>query len=167
MENIEQLDFFDLIKKAIDEWDPMKLLDIGAPSDEYDIESKKISKELNYEKSSVEIANIIAKTFSNAFNEPEIFSVKNCANVAEKLKTMMEDGLFYFFVDYYTNFKDADNHFKKFYILLKNLKNDYEKKVINRECLYKKIIENVTENDLGYTGCQQMVKRLKNEWVYL
>ena len=167
MENIEQLEYFDLVKKVIDEWDPMNLLNIGAPSDEYDIESKNISNEIDYKTSSIEIANIISKVFSNTFNESEIFSVNNCTNVAGKLKAMMEDGLFNFFIDYYTNNKDNGNHFMKIYILLKNLGNEYENNKINRECLYKKIIENVTENDLWYTGCKQMVKRLKNEWAHL
>ena len=81
----------------------------------------------------------------------------------------MEDDIFYFFVNYYSTIVPAlahdetDDHFKKFHLLLEDLKNEYELKIIDRKTLYNKLLNNITEDDKEYTGCHQMVKRLK-EW---
>ena len=157
------MDLFEIVKKSIDKWDPYGLLEIHCPADEYDNESKEIANRIKLENSIYEIADIISKIFTNSFDEPELFSVENCLKAAEKIKILMEDGIFYYFVDYYNIHCKIDNHFRKFNILLEDLKSEYESKVIDRKYLYKKLIENITEDDKWYTGCYQMIKRLK-EW---
>jgi hypothetical protein len=154
---------FELVKKSIDTWDPYGLLEIHCPDDEYDCESKEIANKINFENSVYEIANIISEIFTNSFNEPEIFSIKNCMGVAEKIKMLMEDDIFYFFVNYYKEHCEIDDHFRKFNLLLEDLKNKYEENVIDKKYLYKKLVENTTEDDKEYTGCYQMITRLK-EW---
>jgi hypothetical protein len=157
------MDLFELVKKSIDKWDPYGLLEIHCPSNEYDSESKEIANRINLENSIYEIADIISKIFINSFNEQEVFSVDNCVGVAEKIKILMEDGIFYYFVNYYNVHCEIDNHFRKFDLLLDGLKNKYESNIINRKYLYKILLENITEDDKVYTGCQQMIKRLE-EW---
>lgn len=75
----------------------------------------------------------------------------------------MEDGIFYYFVNYYNIHCKISNHFKKFNSLLEDLKNRYESNVIDRKYLYNKLLENITEDDESYTGCFEMKRRLK-EW---
>ncbi|MDR2718600.1 MAG: YugE family protein [Treponema sp.] len=154
---------FEVVKKSIDKWDPYGLLKNHCPDDEFDSESKIIANKINLENSIYEIANIISKTFTNSFNEPERFSVENCLKVAEKIKVLMEDGIFYSFVNYYNVNCEIDDHFRKFNLLLEDLKNEYESNVIDRKYLYNKLVENITEGDKWYTGCHQMIERLK-EW---
>jgi hypothetical protein len=129
----KQVDLFETIKKSIDKWDPYELLEIYCPDDEYDTESKEIANRIKLEKSIYEIANIISKVFTNSFNKPELFSVENCLKVAEKIKILMEDDIFYYFVNYYNIHCEIDNHFRKFDLLLEDLKNEYESNVIDRE----------------------------------
>ena len=85
------MDLFEIVKKIIDKWDPYGLLEIHCPKDEYNCESKKIAEKINIENSIYEIAEIISKIFTNAFNEPEIFSIENCMKIAEQIKIQMED----------------------------------------------------------------------------
>ena len=154
---------FEVVKKSIDTWDPYGLLEIHCPSDEYDSESKEIANRINLENSIYEIATIISEVFIYAFNKPELFSAENCLKAAEKIKILMTDDVFFYFVNYYSAHCETDNHFKKLNLLLDDLKNKYESNVIDRKYLYKCLLENITEDDKGYTGCQQMIKRLK-EW---
>ena len=60
---------FLLIKKLIDRMDYDDLLAGGAPSDEFDSESKEISKRVRFDHSVPEIADIIASVFNEAFDE--------------------------------------------------------------------------------------------------
>jgi hypothetical protein len=154
---------FEIIKKSIDEWDPYGLLEIHCPDDEYDSESKEIANRINYEDSIYEIANLISEIFTNSFKEPELFSIENCLRVAEKIKILTEDGIFYYFVDYYNVCGERGDHFRKFNLLLEDLKNKYESNIIDKKYLYKILLENITEDDKWYTGCYQMIKRLE-EW---
>ena len=60
---------FLIIKKFIDQMDYYDLLAGGAPSDEFNIESKEISSKVRCEHSVQEIADIIASVFNDYFNE--------------------------------------------------------------------------------------------------
>jgi len=60
--------FFETVKKYIDEKDPMRLLAMGAPDDEYDIESRKIAERITMQMSFEEIANIIANVINKSFD---------------------------------------------------------------------------------------------------
>ena len=76
---------YNIIKKIIDKWDPCGLLAGGAPKDEFNDEIKKISSKINSNSNINDIANIISNIFLNSFNDKS-FSVKNCIEVAKKIK---------------------------------------------------------------------------------
>lgn len=73
---------FNIVKKFIDELNPMGLLP-HAPDDEFDIESKKIASQINQNSTINEIAEIISKVLSKSFNEK--FEIKECMSTAEKI----------------------------------------------------------------------------------
>lgn len=77
-------DKFLIVKKFIDQMDYYSLLAGGAPFDEFDIESKKISKIIRYDHSVQEIANIIASVFNEQFGEHDNASA--FLSVAEQIK---------------------------------------------------------------------------------
>ncbi len=62
-------DNFHIIKKYVDQMDYYDLLANGAPSDEFDVESKEICARVRCEHSVREIAEIIASVFNEYFNE--------------------------------------------------------------------------------------------------
>ena len=77
-------DRFRLVKKYIDQMDYDGLLAGGAPSDEFDLESKQISASIRHEHSVPEIAEIIASVFNQYFgahNDATVFMA-----VAEQIK---------------------------------------------------------------------------------
>ena len=84
-----EMNNFEIVKKAIDEWDPYGLLKIGCPSDECDNETKNIERKINCKNSIQDIACIISKVFSSSFNEPNIFSIESCIGIAEKIKKLI------------------------------------------------------------------------------
>ncbi len=77
-------DKFRVIKKYIDQMDYYDLLETGAPSDEFDIESVEISARVRYEHSVQEIAEIIASVFNEYFNEHD--DAAKFLSVAEQIK---------------------------------------------------------------------------------
>ena len=64
-------DIYEIVKKHIDTYDYMGLLSSGCPLDEYDIESRHISKSISANCSVYETAEVIARTFEVHFNNPE------------------------------------------------------------------------------------------------
>ena len=79
---------FEIVKKAIDEFNPYGLLP-EAPSNEFDSESRKIAGQINVNSTVEEIAEIIASVFSKAFNEN--FEIKECMVTAEKIYKSMNN----------------------------------------------------------------------------
>ena len=77
-------DIFHIVKKYIDKMDYYDLLSSGAPSDEFDIESKEISARVRYEYSVWEIAEIIASVFNEYFDEHD--SAAQFLSIAEQIK---------------------------------------------------------------------------------
>lgn len=79
---------YNVIKKVIDEWDPVELLCIHTPSDEYDSESKEIFDEMN-KLEFIEVgivANIIFSVFSKSFGHDVFTStIYECRTVAQKI----------------------------------------------------------------------------------
>jgi len=59
---------FLFVKSVIDELDIYSLLKGGAPSDEFDIESKEISHRISKNQSPEKIASVIARVFNKYFN---------------------------------------------------------------------------------------------------
>ena len=59
---------FNIVKKHVDRLDRMGLLDMGAPKDEYDIESRMICDQITDESTADEIAGIMAEVFAKMFS---------------------------------------------------------------------------------------------------
>lgn len=77
-------EIFLIVKKYIDLMDCYALLAGGAPNDEFDSESKEISKKIHSDQSVQELADIISQVFNASFNEhdaPTMF-----LSVAEQIK---------------------------------------------------------------------------------
>ena len=68
-EGVIMSDRFRVIKKYIDQMDYYDLLASGAPSDEFDVESKEISARIRDDHSVQDIAEIIALVFNKYFDE--------------------------------------------------------------------------------------------------
>lgn len=68
--------------------DYYELLAGGAPTDEFDLESLEISKEINADSSVLEIAEIIAQVFENNFGEVTHVNsfIQTALNIKEELK---------------------------------------------------------------------------------
>ncbi|WP_220036923.1 hypothetical protein [Paenibacillus sambharensis] len=55
----------EIITQIINDWDPIGLLDSGAPIDEYDLEIEEILLNMNTGTDDIELANIIYKSFKD------------------------------------------------------------------------------------------------------
>lgn len=62
---------FDTVKKHIDALDRMGFLDMGAPRNEYDSESRMIAERITKQSTPEEVAAIMAEVFSVQFNQSE------------------------------------------------------------------------------------------------
>ena len=82
---VSKADKFLVVKKFIDQMDYYALLAGGAPSDEFDIESKKISEVIRCDHSAQEIASIIASVFNEQFGEHD--NANAFLSVAEQIKS--------------------------------------------------------------------------------
>lgn len=77
---------FNVLKKIIDDWDPIDLLAIHSPYNEYDSETKKILYSISNNMGEDEIAKVVYDVFISAFNE-SIFlkNINDCIVVARKI----------------------------------------------------------------------------------
>ena len=75
---------FLVVKKYIDQMDYYALLASGAPSDEFDIESREISARIRDDHSAQDIAEIIALVFNEYFDEHD--DATAFLSVAEQIK---------------------------------------------------------------------------------
>ncbi len=73
---------FEIIKKEIDKWDPIGLLN-HAPPDEYDTESREIL--LKFQHGIEQNGMIIYEVFSKAFGTTFTKSVDECVSIAKKM----------------------------------------------------------------------------------
>ncbi|RLQ84859.1 DUF1871 family protein [Planomicrobium sp. Y74] len=71
------------VKSIIDDWDPIGLLDLGCPEDEYDPEIRDIVALLPHVKSVDELALSIRQVFMKWFEE--FLSIEKCQPVALKI----------------------------------------------------------------------------------
>lgn len=79
---------FNIIKKSIDKFDAKGLLDMGAPADEYDIESRDIASKINKDSSVDEIADICSEVFTHWFctkNSGEKFTKEDFTETAREI----------------------------------------------------------------------------------
>ncbi len=83
------MNIYDSVKKYIDEYDFDDLLAIGAPNDEYDMESERISQIINKESSVLEIAEAISNVFLHSMESIIKVDAENPSSfieVAAKIK---------------------------------------------------------------------------------
>lgn len=73
---------FEIIKKEIEKWDPIDLLN-HAPSDEYDTESREVL--LKFQHNIEQNGMIIYEVFSKAFGTTFTKSVDECVCIAKKI----------------------------------------------------------------------------------
>lgn len=74
-----------MVKKIIDNWDPVELLAIHSPPDEYDSETQKIIDTIVNENGD-EVAQIIQDVFINAFgNDTFTKSLDECRVIAKEI----------------------------------------------------------------------------------
>lgn len=73
---------FEIIKKEIDKWDPIDLLN-HAPLDEYDTESREVL--LKFQHSIEQNGMIIYEVFSKVFGTTFTKSVDECVCIAKKI----------------------------------------------------------------------------------
>ncbi|MDO4398066.1 MAG: DUF1871 domain-containing protein [Oscillospiraceae bacterium] len=73
---------FEIIKKEIDKWDPIDLLN-HAPLNEYDSESKEIL--LKFQNNIEQNGTVIYEVFSKAFGITFTKSVDECVSIAKKI----------------------------------------------------------------------------------
>lgn len=78
-------DKFKVVKKYIDKYDYYSLLKDGAPDDEFDCESRKISDLITGESSVERIAEVIAMVMREAFGNEE--KIDSYLETARKIKS--------------------------------------------------------------------------------
>ncbi|WP_316571766.1 DUF1871 family protein [Neobacillus sp. YIM B06451] len=81
------MDEYFLVKEVIDEWDPIGLLGMGCPDDEYDPEINDIVKRLSNITSVDELAQEIQEVFLKWFGEN--LSTGECFLAAQKILERM------------------------------------------------------------------------------
>jgi hypothetical protein len=67
-----------IVRSAIGAWDPYRLLELGAPPDEFDDEIAKVVARIPKLRGENDLAATISEVFSSAFG-PETFAVADCA----------------------------------------------------------------------------------------
>lgn len=75
---------FEIVKSAIDSADCMGLLEIGAPKDEYDGESRSIASKIKPQQDIYQIASVIAQEMSDSFSEA--FGIDGFLETATQIK---------------------------------------------------------------------------------
>lgn len=78
---------YNKIKQIIDAWDPISLLAMHSPQDEYDLESMKITNELNnnFVGDWLGVENIICKVFIDSFGEDIFVKKQDTQSVAKMI----------------------------------------------------------------------------------
>jgi len=79
-----------VVRRVIHGWDPYRLLEIGAPNDEWDREILQIVGRVNRIASPADAAKVISEVFTEAFH-PEGFGQDDCAEVGRKLFSTLKD----------------------------------------------------------------------------
>lgn len=73
---------FEHVKKVIDDWDPMHLLEVGAPPDEYESEVEEIVKVLQETIDVNKLAEEIQQIFARYFKPLPNVDLSECKNAA-------------------------------------------------------------------------------------
>ena len=86
------MDKFGVVKKYVDKIDIENLLALGAPGDEYDKESLKISQLINGESSTEEISKAITSVFCNSIGS-DLETEKNRREDIVRIATLIREEL--------------------------------------------------------------------------
>ena len=78
------LQIVQIVKQALNEWDPYDLIHGGAPEDEFAEEAALIAAKINQVETPAELGKVISDIFSKSF-ETDLFSVEACLPVADQL----------------------------------------------------------------------------------
>lgn len=73
-----------IIKTALNEWDPYNLIEGGAPEDEFAEEATQIAAKIKKTETPAELAQVISDVFSRNF-ERDVFPVEACLQVAFRI----------------------------------------------------------------------------------
>jgi hypothetical protein len=73
-----------VIKSVVHDWDPYRLLETGAPEDEFDGEIAGLATYIPRMRSPMDAAAAVSSVFSSAF-EPHLFTPQDCSEVGAKL----------------------------------------------------------------------------------
>jgi hypothetical protein len=76
---------FEIVKSIINEWDAYKLIQCGAPDDEFDAEILDITERVKHIHSPEDAAYVIATVFTYYFGKGFEPSASDCLTVGEKL----------------------------------------------------------------------------------
>ena len=90
------MNIYNIVKKYIDEYDFDDLLVIGAPQDEYDLESTRIIQRINVNSSVEEIAETISDVFLHSMGsvvKADVTNPNHFLEVATKIKNEINSGL--------------------------------------------------------------------------
>lgn len=92
---MKNLEILNTVKKVIDEWDPLELLAMNCPDDEYDTEISDIVKLLPNVKSidelSIGIHKVFVKWFGQDSLDAEKYSTQKCYPIAIKVWNQIFD----------------------------------------------------------------------------
>lgn len=80
---------FELVKGIINEWDPVNLIELGAPIDEYNNEISMIASKIKEESNVNDIAEVIYNTLIEMFDKATFENIEKlkteCLSIAEIL----------------------------------------------------------------------------------
>lgn len=76
---------YKILKKIINQWDPLDLLKINCPDDEYETEIDLIWKAIDENISEKQLAEIIYKVFFEMFGDLFKCSKKECLRISKKI----------------------------------------------------------------------------------
>lgn len=128
---IVQQEIFLIIKEIINRWDPIGLLEDGAPDDEYDFEILKITNQITDYNSIYDLSNYIYNLFLKMFGDEINSKAKEryeCDKIAKCIFQKIQ--------------KQMGNKYK-FYYLLKNFKCNDDIKILYHQKVY--IIKDVIQ----------------------
>ena len=143
-------DKVNIIKKSIDEADPMELLSLHCPKDEYMNEAILIAKEAKKKKNNYINGKMIQKVFKKQFNET--ISMKVCSNIAKKINMDLD------MKDFIKSFEENDLLKGKIInegnqIILKLHEHFIISNVERKTYINGKFYYNIDDHDLLYSFC--------------
>ena len=82
---------FENVKNIIDEWDPIDLITMNSPSDEYDTEIRHILDKIDSNINEKELSLIIYNLFLEEFGDDDFHKTKeDCLEIATKIINELE-----------------------------------------------------------------------------